>query len=488
MAPGLLGVGFAARGRFVLAGILLGTAMAINQDAVLFAPAIAVLALRRGGLTRVAIAAGVSAGTFALVILPFLLWNPSAFLADTVGFFFSSGLRSSPARGASLSELLLYLGISANRWETPSLTLLQVAAGLSVVAAAAANLRRTASWARIWSWTALLAFVVFFVSSVFTSSYLAIVMLFGSLATAALGPWARLTRNLPVVAAALPSLAFIMFGVLGNAAFDRLQPNPIKHPIAVGPAGVASVKGSVGDWRLAMAVPGGRTDLAPIPGGDYPLALAWQSDGDSVVVSMANGLDIYSRSQGRWRTLPYMEVTTIGADGLSWVAGQWGLGVIYSRDGGMTWHHASSPPDDVEFQVVARSGSRWLMATELGVLASEDGGASWTRSAEPLDRVTSLAVSGNRVLAAAWSGKTAESTDGGLTWRRSAPLNPGVWAVADNARLEAGATGVFFDGQRVPSFGRREAVATGSTGNLDCVALTDGAVYCSDGGPFTLLQ
>lgn len=487
-APGLLAVACAARGRFALAGLLLGLAIAIKQDAVLLAPVVATLAVRSGGPRRLASTAAFGGAGLGLVVVPFVLWNPIAFVRDTLGFFVSGGFGNSPARGPSLGGLLVVAGFTQNRWENPPLAVLQVAFSAAVLALAAADLRHHWSWARMWGWTAILSVVVFFTSVVVTSNYVGIVLLFLSLSVASAVAVVRPPRRFPVLAASLPVLLLIMAGVWANGLAQSGLPVGLKHPIAVGPAGVASVTGGPGEWRLHIDSPGQEPQVSRIPAGRFPIAVAWSSDGDQAAVSMTSTVEVYSRRTGSWREFPFGYVTAIGADGGNWVAGLWGQGLVHSEDGGEHWRRASLPPGDVEFEAVAKSGRRWLMATELGVLASEDGGASWVPAGAPLDRVTSLAASDTEVRAAAWNGSTAISSDGGRNWRRAASLPAGVWAIADDGRLVAGATGVFRDGHRVAAFGRHEAVAAGSSGGLACVALATGDVYCSDGGDFSRLM
>ena len=109
----LLGSLLAARRRaFPLAGVLLGLALATKQTALVATPLAAawILAQRpdRRNLRWCVVAA---AGSTAILVLPFVVWNPGAFWADTVRYSLGSGQQSYPIQGIGVGSLLLHLGV-----------------------------------------------------------------------------------------------------------------------------------------------------------------------------------------------------------------------------------------------------------------------------------------------------------------------------------------------------------------------------------------
>ncbi len=184
LAPALAGVGMLRRGRPLAAGALLGLSLGMKQQAILFLPLLAVYAMRnlnRRDLLRIAGAGTLVAG---VMVLPFLAWDPKAFLAGTAGFFYGSGVESYPIRGIGLQGILLGLGVIGNRWDTfPSaqiqLPLLVIALGLAF-----RDLRRNWSWPRFWAWLGLEALIVFAFGRVLSPNYLDLVVTFFLLALA----------------------------------------------------------------------------------------------------------------------------------------------------------------------------------------------------------------------------------------------------------------------------------------------------------------
>src|SRR2546425_4770594 len=108
----LLGALFAAqRRRFLIMGLLLGLAVATKQHAVLAAPFIVWWALARGASLPV-VARSAAAGMAALmaVLLPFVLWNPHAFIQDTIVFVTGGGADAYPINWVGVSAMLLSAG------------------------------------------------------------------------------------------------------------------------------------------------------------------------------------------------------------------------------------------------------------------------------------------------------------------------------------------------------------------------------------------
>src|SRR5207248_2882241 len=132
-----------------------------KQQAVLFLPLLALYAIRnleRRDLLRLAAAGTLVVG---LIVLPFLAWDPTAFLAGTTGFFYGSGIESYPIRGIGLQGILLSAGVIGNRWDSFPSAQIQVPLLVIALALAVGDLRRSWSWTRFWAWLGLEALIVF---------------------------------------------------------------------------------------------------------------------------------------------------------------------------------------------------------------------------------------------------------------------------------------------------------------------------------------
>ncbi|MGH7776052.1 MAG: glycosyltransferase 87 family protein, partial [Candidatus Dormibacterales bacterium] len=183
IAPALGSFALLRRRRGVAAGILFGIACSLKQDAVLLAPFLALAAWRlldKGGRLRMGAAAALA---FAAVVVPFLVWNPAAFLGDVAGFFFGSGSSSYPIRGLGLPGLLLRAGAVPDRWGSFPAGELQAALALAVLAGAVISLRRW-SWRRMWAWAAAEVLAVFLGGRVLAPNYLDLALVLACLAFA----------------------------------------------------------------------------------------------------------------------------------------------------------------------------------------------------------------------------------------------------------------------------------------------------------------
>jgi glycosyl transferase family 87 len=98
--------------KWLLAGLVLGLAIATKQTALIAVPVLVAWAIYqgadRGAVLR---ATGVGAATTALFFAPFLLWNAAAFINDTLVFNFGGGSETYPIQGIGLSAWLLQMGI-----------------------------------------------------------------------------------------------------------------------------------------------------------------------------------------------------------------------------------------------------------------------------------------------------------------------------------------------------------------------------------------
>jgi hypothetical protein len=184
LAPALAGVGMLRRGRPLAAGALLGLSLGMKQQAILFLPLLALYAVRhleRRDQLRLATAGTLVVG---VIVLPFLVWDPGAFLAGTTGFFYGSGVDSYPIRGLGLQGVLLGAGIIGNRWDSFPSAQIQLPLLMIALAFAIRDLRRSWSWAHFWAWLGLEALIVFGFGRVLSPNYLDLVATFFFLALA----------------------------------------------------------------------------------------------------------------------------------------------------------------------------------------------------------------------------------------------------------------------------------------------------------------
>ncbi|GAC1652720.1 MAG: hypothetical protein NVS9B1_00670 [Candidatus Dormibacteraceae bacterium] len=182
LAPALAAVGMARRHRPLAAGILLGLALGIKQQAVLFLPLLLLYALLnwpRRDLLRAALG---GAAVLSLLVVPFLVWDARGFLGDTAAFFYGSGVDSYPIRGLGLPGLLLQAGVIDNRWGPFPSAAIQVPVVLGLLGAATLDLRRGWSWTRFWAWLGVETLAIFWLGRVLAPNYLDLAVILLSLA------------------------------------------------------------------------------------------------------------------------------------------------------------------------------------------------------------------------------------------------------------------------------------------------------------------
>jgi hypothetical protein len=109
----LLGSGLAVgKRRFLLAGLLIGLAVATKQTSLIAVPILAAYAAgQHVGWRQFLRSTGIAVAAVCLLVAPFLLWNAGAFIADTLLFNFGSGAEAYPIQGLGLSSILLKAGI-----------------------------------------------------------------------------------------------------------------------------------------------------------------------------------------------------------------------------------------------------------------------------------------------------------------------------------------------------------------------------------------
>jgi hypothetical protein len=181
LAAALAAVGLLRRRRALAAGLLVGASLALKQTALILLPALALLAWRERRLLQVA---GTAAGTLLVLVLPFLLWSPGAFVADTATYFYGSGVDAFPIRGPGLPGQLLAAGLIPSRWAAFPSALVQAPVLAMVLLAGGLILRRRFSWPRLWLWSAAIALVLFGLGRTLAPNYLTLIAVLASLAAA----------------------------------------------------------------------------------------------------------------------------------------------------------------------------------------------------------------------------------------------------------------------------------------------------------------
>jgi hypothetical protein len=125
----------ACRGRFLFAGLCLGLAIATKQTTLIVVPLLTAFAVARGLRGRsLILSAAASAGVVVLVLLPFVAWNPTDFITDTISYNLSSGREAYPIQGLGLSAWLLHAGVIHGARDPFPFTLIQMPVLLLITA------------------------------------------------------------------------------------------------------------------------------------------------------------------------------------------------------------------------------------------------------------------------------------------------------------------------------------------------------------------
>jgi photosystem II stability/assembly factor-like uncharacterized protein len=173
-------------------------------------------------------------------------------------------------------------------------------------------------------------------------------------------------------------------------------------------------------------------------------------------------------------------------------------GVYISGDGGTTWSNRSSSYFTGAAYALAFDRTGMLFAgTNFGVYRSSDTGSTWSKAGPNQDPVLFLAAAGdpgNRIYAAADSGRISFTSDQGETWNQIGPVREDIQALAadSSGRIIAG---VFGSVLMSPDGGATWLTSTVFAGTwvnsvairdpLTYAAATDDGIYISHDGGFT---
>jgi hypothetical protein len=128
------------RRRFLPAAFLMGLAIATKQTALIALPVLVAFSFANGvGWRTLPRYAGVAALTVLALLAPFIAWNASAFVRDTVLYNVGSGAEAYPIQGIGLSSWLLQTGIIRGARDAFPFLLIQ----FPLV---------TATWFLAWAW------------------------------------------------------------------------------------------------------------------------------------------------------------------------------------------------------------------------------------------------------------------------------------------------------------------------------------------------
>jgi Glycosyltransferase family 87 len=187
------------RRRFLPAAILMGLAIATKQTALIALPVLVAFSFAHGVNWRTLPRyASLAALTVAALLAPFIAWNASAFVRDTVLYNVGSGAEAYPIQGIGLSSWLLQAGIIHGARDAFPFLLLQ----LPLVAAAWILAWRSLRYQRLAGdailWMGLAFFVFLFTNRFAQPTYV------------------------------LLGVELILIGLIGRMAVARRQPNEIE--------------------------------------------------------------------------------------------------------------------------------------------------------------------------------------------------------------------------------------------------------------------
>ncbi len=164
----LLAFAFVTRARFLWAGAMLGGAIVFKQFALLAVPFLALMVWQLAGRRETLRAGAACAAVLAAGFLPFLVWDPGAFVADTL----PAGDDAYRIVGPGLSSLLVESGVIDSRTSGYPFLLVALLVWLPLTAWL---LWKQAQAGLLWvgaAGFALSIFVFIFVSRVFQPSFL----------------------------------------------------------------------------------------------------------------------------------------------------------------------------------------------------------------------------------------------------------------------------------------------------------------------------
>jgi hypothetical protein len=173
-------IGLARHGRMKWAALTLGLACATKHPAWLFVPLFFIYASGAGTLTqrlnRIKGPLIVLAITTGLIVLPWLLWNPAAFVDDVVGYLAGSSASSYPISGAGFGAGLVSIGIIPSDTASFPFWLFQIGLGLPILVILVRRQWRRPNLPEVVAGSGLLLFILQYFSRLFNDNYLGVII------------------------------------------------------------------------------------------------------------------------------------------------------------------------------------------------------------------------------------------------------------------------------------------------------------------------
>ncbi len=109
---------------------------------------------------------------FSLIILPFFVWNPRAFLESTIFFLSGNAVYSYPISGYGLGNLLLQVGVISSKFSYYPFWIWQVIIGLPLMVVLINWQKKEISVRRLILVYGIFLFVFWYLSRYFNNSHL----------------------------------------------------------------------------------------------------------------------------------------------------------------------------------------------------------------------------------------------------------------------------------------------------------------------------
>jgi hypothetical protein len=168
------------RGKITTSAITLALACGTKHPAVVFVPFYFIYLSQRGTwrerVKRVQRPFLIWAGLTALIILPWFLLNPPAFIDDTVSYLSGTSAVSYPISGFSFGMLLVSLGLLPSNMAQFPFGVLQIAIGLPVALWLLWRQWRQPNLPAAIAGFAILLFISQFFSRIFNDNYLGLII------------------------------------------------------------------------------------------------------------------------------------------------------------------------------------------------------------------------------------------------------------------------------------------------------------------------
>jgi 4-amino-4-deoxy-L-arabinose transferase-like glycosyltransferase len=162
-----------ANRKFLMAGLLMGLAIATKQTSLIAVPILVAYAVAQNvGWREFLRAAGVAVASVCVLLAPFVLWNAGAFVADTLLFNFAGGAEAYPIQGLGLSSILLEAGIIHGARDAFPFLLIQLPLVIAVWLLAWRRLIRYPRASELIVWSGLAFFVFLFTNRFAQQTYI----------------------------------------------------------------------------------------------------------------------------------------------------------------------------------------------------------------------------------------------------------------------------------------------------------------------------